>query len=63
MASEEEEYQPEEEMVEVFVGSVECTWWNFDVIEEAEFDSWVEKMKAKHKQECGCSAEFQFSHI
>ncbi len=70
-----EQYEPEEEeeteqepdpectpLVEAFVGSIGCTWWNHELIEEPAFDEWIEKMKAEHKEKCGCRAELLFSH-
>lgn len=49
------------DLIDVYVGSEPCTWWHMDLIEEINYDAWVEQMKAKHQAECGCSAELIFT--
>ena len=49
-------------MIEAYVGSTDCKWWNMETIEYGTYDAWMERMKAKHQKQCGCNAELSFSH-
>jgi hypothetical protein len=50
------------ETMEAYGGSTECTMWFLETIEVGNFDSWVERMKEKHQEKCGCNAAFEFDH-